>query len=120
MRKIFYNFATLYSGATFLIHLSLNTATIMSLYLNIGSQIVEENRFLIRRFTKYSFKMPQNEDRRKTSRDYYFLRIVGEGSFSTVYLAVEGETKREFASKFPNTLLSKIHTIFSINSLSYS
>ncbi|KAL3275860.1 hypothetical protein HHI36_020601 [Cryptolaemus montrouzieri] len=42
---------------------------------------------------------PQNEDRKKIPRDYYFLKILGEGSFSTVYLTVEAESKKEYAIK---------------------
>ncbi|XP_044764555.1 3-phosphoinositide-dependent protein kinase 1 [Coccinella septempunctata] len=43
--------------------------------------------------------MPQNEDRKKVPKDFYFLKIVGEGSFSTVYLALEAESKKEYAIK---------------------
>lgn len=42
----------------------------------------------------------ENSSRRKTSPDdYIFGRVIGEGSFSTVYLAKEIESGREYASK---------------------
>lgn len=40
----------------------------------------------------------------KTKSDFYFLRTIGDGSFSTVHLAEEKSTGLKFASrklKFP-------------------
>ena len=36
--------------------------------------------------------------RRRTEGDFQFGRAIGEGSFSTVYVARDLETKKEFAS----------------------
>jgi 3-phosphoinositide dependent protein kinase-1 len=38
--------------------------------------------------------------RRRTENDFQFGRAIGEGSFSTVYVARDLETKKEFASKY--------------------
>ncbi|XP_045463457.1 3-phosphoinositide-dependent protein kinase 1 [Harmonia axyridis] len=43
--------------------------------------------------------MPQHEDKKKVPQDFYFLKIIGEGSYSTVYLALEVESKKEYAIK---------------------
>lgn len=37
---------------------------------------------------------------KKTPDDYIFGKMIGEGSFSTVYLAKEVASGREFASKW--------------------
>lgn len=37
---------------------------------------------------------------KKTPRDYIFGKYIGEGSFSTVYLAVDVNNKREYASEY--------------------
>lgn len=50
---------------------------------------------------------PGNEERKKSPRDFYFHQIIGEGSFSTVYLASEVESGRECAIK----VLNKRHII---------
>ncbi len=39
------------------------------------------------------------ERRRQTPEDYLFGRLIGEGSFSSVFLAREVSTRREFAIK---------------------
>ncbi|KAK9871557.1 hypothetical protein WA026_012938 [Henosepilachna vigintioctopunctata] len=49
----------------------------------------------------------QNEDRKKTPKDFYFMKIIGEGSFSTVFHAAEVENKKEYAIK----VLRKRHII---------
>lgn len=43
--------------------------------------------------------MDNNSRRRNSPDDYIFGRVIGEGSFSTVYLAKEIESGREYASK---------------------
>ncbi|KAH0812318.1 hypothetical protein GEV33_010471 [Tenebrio molitor] len=45
--------------------------------------------------------------RKRTSEDFVFGRVIGEGSFSTVYLAKDVHTNREFAIK----VLEKRHII---------
>lgn len=40
------------------------------------------------------------DNRKKSPDDYIFGKVIGEGSFSTVYLAKEVDTGREFASKY--------------------
>lgn len=43
---------------------------------------------------------PTTEERRRRSpSDYVFGRVLGEGSFSTVYLAKDLHTNKEHASK---------------------
>lgn len=37
--------------------------------------------------------------RRRSESDYHFGRVLGEGSFSTVYVARELESRKEYASK---------------------
>lgn len=37
---------------------------------------------------------------KKSPRDYIFGKYIGEGSFSTVYLAVDVNNRREYASKY--------------------
>lgn len=39
------------------------------------------------------------EQRKKTPLDFIFGKVIGEGSFSTVYLAKDIQTNKEFASK---------------------
>ncbi len=39
------------------------------------------------------------ERRKQTPEDYLFGRLIGEGSFSSVFLAREVNTRREFAIK---------------------
>lgn len=36
---------------------------------------------------------------KKSPRDFIFLKTIGEGSFSTVYIGKEVDTNREFASQ---------------------
>lgn len=43
---------------------------------------------------------PQEEGRKRSPEDYVFGKVIGEGSFSTVYLAKDIHTSKEFASKF--------------------
>jgi len=40
--------------------------------------------------------------KKKSSQDYYFARVIGEGAFSTVYLARDIRTKQEVAIKMCN------------------
>lgn len=40
--------------------------------------------------------------RRRSESDYHFGRVLGEGSFSTVYVARELESRKEYASKSEN------------------
>lgn len=47
------------------------------------------------------------DNRKKSPDDYIFGKVIGEGSFSTVYLAKEVDTGREFASKYLPKLLLK-------------
>lgn len=47
---------------------------------------------------------------KRSANDFYFGKYIGEGSFSTVYLAREINTHREYASK-----LAKITTSYIIN-----
>ncbi|KAF7280418.1 hypothetical protein GWI33_006071 [Rhynchophorus ferrugineus] len=47
------------------------------------------------------------EVRKKTPLDFIFGKVIGEGSFSTVYLAKDIQTNKEFAIK----VLEKIHVI---------
>lgn len=42
---------------------------------------------------------PQEESRKRSPEDYIFGKVIGEGSFSTVYLAKDIHTSKEFASK---------------------
>lgn len=42
---------------------------------------------------------PQEEGRKRSPEDYVFGKVLGEGSFSTVYLAKDIHTNKEFASK---------------------
>ncbi|XP_060535200.1 3-phosphoinositide-dependent protein kinase 1 isoform X2 [Cylas formicarius] len=52
---------------------------------------------------------PLNEDagRKRSPADFFFGKVIGEGSFSTVYLAKDVHTSREFAIK----VLEKAHII---------
>lgn len=43
---------------------------------------------------------PQEEGRKRSPEDYVFGKVIGEGSFSTVYLAKDIHTNKEFASEF--------------------
>lgn len=43
---------------------------------------------------------PTEEIRKRTSSDYVFGKVLGEGSFSTVYLARDIHTNQEHASKW--------------------
>lgn len=45
-------------------------------------------------------EMENNSKKKKCPEDFLFARIIGEGSFSTVYLAKDVETGRECASKY--------------------
>lgn len=57
--------------------------------------------------------MDNNSRRRNSPEDYIFGRVIGEGSFSTVYLAKEIESGREYASKLRQICCwIKISTIF--------
>lgn len=47
---------------------------------------------------------PAEEIRKRSPSDYIFGRVLGEGSFSTVYLAKDVHTNREYASKCNNSL----------------
>lgn len=42
--------------------------------------------------------------RRRSESDYHFGRVLGEGSFSTVYVARELESRKEYASKSKSNL----------------
>lgn len=42
---------------------------------------------------------PPEEGRKRSSDDFIFGKVIGEGSFSTVYLAKDIHTNKEFASK---------------------
>lgn len=42
---------------------------------------------------------PAEEIRKRSPSDYIFGKVLGEGSFSTVYLAKDVHTSREYASK---------------------
>ena len=44
-------------------------------------------------------KSASMERRRQTPEDFCFGRLIGEGSFSSVFLAREAATRREFAVK---------------------
>nr|XP_023025583.1 3-phosphoinositide-dependent protein kinase 1-like [Leptinotarsa decemlineata]ALE20563.1 pdk [Leptinotarsa decemlineata] len=50
---------------------------------------------------------PTEESRKRTPTDYIFGKVLGEGSFSTVYLAKDVHTGKEFAIK----VLEKSHII---------
>lgn len=39
---------------------------------------------------------------RRSESDYHFGRVLGEGSFSTVYVARELASRKEYASKSPS------------------
>jgi len=52
-----------------------------------------------------SSKMPTEAPKKKSSSDYYFGRVIGEGSFSTVYLAKDASSKKEVAIKMCNKQL---------------
>ena len=60
---------------------------------------------------------PPGEDvvRKRTPADFVFGKVIGEGSFSTVYLAKDVHTNKEFASKsfIFRRLLLKCHYNFS-------
>lgn len=43
---------------------------------------------------------PGDSVRKKSPQDFVFGKAIGEGSFSTVYLAKDIHTNREYASKF--------------------
>lgn len=47
----------------------------------------------------------QPEVRKKTPSDFIFGKVIGEGSFSTVYLAKDVQTGKEVASKWPPALI---------------
>ncbi|XP_050301384.1 3-phosphoinositide-dependent protein kinase 1 [Anthonomus grandis grandis] len=49
----------------------------------------------------------QTEVKKKTPQDFIFGKVIGEGSFSTVYLAKDVQTNMEFAIK----ILEKTHII---------
>ena len=38
---------------------------------------------------------------KKSAEDFIFGKVLGEGSFSTVYLSKDIHTNREYASKWP-------------------
>lgn len=42
---------------------------------------------------------PSDESRKRSASDFIFGKVIGEGSFSTVYLAKDIHTNKEFASK---------------------
>lgn len=42
---------------------------------------------------------PVEEPKKRSSTDYIFGKVLGEGSFSTVYLAKDIHTNKEYASK---------------------
>lgn len=44
------------------------------------------------------------QPRRRSENDYHFGRNLGVGSFSSVYLARELESRKEFASKWKNLI----------------
>lgn len=43
---------------------------------------------------------------KKSPKDFIFGKFIGEGSFSNVYLGVDINTKREYASKFTTPFLT--------------
>lgn len=45
---------------------------------------------------------PSEEGRKRSASDFIFGKVIGEGSFSTVYLAKDIHTNKEFASKLIN------------------
>lgn len=47
---------------------------------------------------------PAEEVRRRSHSDYIFGKVLGEGSFSTVYLAKDVHTSKEHASKSIKTM----------------
>lgn len=51
------------------------------------------------------------ETRKRTSSDYVFGKVLGDGSFSTVFLARDIHTNKEYASKSTNTIY-KTHYCF--------
>lgn len=42
---------------------------------------------------------PSEEERKRSAEDFIFGKVIGEGSFSTVYLAKDVHTNKEYASK---------------------
>lgn len=42
---------------------------------------------------------------KKSAESYRFGKVIGEGSFSTVYLAKDIESGKEYASKLPSNIL---------------
>lgn len=50
--------------------------------------------------TACSVDSNQSVVEKREATDFIFGKIIGEGSFSTVYLAKDIHTKREYASKF--------------------
>lgn len=54
-----------------------------------------------------SSKMTPEAPKKKSSNDYYFGRVIGEGAFSTVYLARDTGSKKEVAIKMCNKELIK-------------
>lgn len=42
---------------------------------------------------------PVDEVRKRSASDYIFGKVLGEGSFSIVYLAKDVHTNKEYASK---------------------
>lgn len=47
---------------------------------------------------------PGDSVRKKSSEDFIFGKAIGEGSFSTVYLAKDIHTNKEYASKWNKKL----------------
>lgn len=57
---------------------------------------------------------PQEEGRKRSPEDYVFGKAIGEGSFSTVYLAKDIHTNKEFASRlrlFVQVTVFQIYTL---------
>jgi len=54
------------------------------------------------------------EVRKKTPSDFIFGKVIGEGSFSVVYLAKDVQTHKEFASELFLFLLVKFVKLHSV------
>lgn len=60
-------------------------------------------------FQKFANMTPTtDETRKRTPSDYVFGKVLGDGSFSTVFLARDIHTNKEYASKSTITLENSI------------